>query len=261
MSDRSLCVIVPCYNEASRLPLDQFARLISGNPDVTICFADDGSTDTTAALLQSFCQSHPHHFFFLPKTENHGKAETIRRAALLLYERNTYAYIGYLDADLSTPLDEMFRLYQVAKEKKETLLVMGTRLRRMGASVTRSSLRHYLGRVFATLASLSLKIPVYDTQCGAKIIRSTQVPVLFDTPFISKWFFDVELLKRLLASPGFELQFSSIVEVPLNRWNAVSGSKIKVTDFLTAPWELYRIHRHYPAPAIDYDDIIAKQSV
>lgn len=252
--ENSLCVIVPCFNEAKRLDLNRFAAFSLQHKSITFCFADDGSSDHTASLLSEFCQKHPGRFFFISNAKNKGKAETIRTAALQCSEMG-FTFIAYLDADLATPLDEMARMFDIAIQSQNTVLVMGTRLRRMGASVIRSSARHYLGRVFATFASISLSIPVYDTQCGAKIIRNTFVKVLFEKPFISKWFFDIELLKRLLAAEKFQLKRQSIIEVPLNEWHAVDGSKVKLKDFMIAPLELIRIHMHYPAPDIDYDQL------
>jgi glycosyltransferase involved in cell wall biosynthesis len=256
MAVASLCIIVPCYNESKRLELNRFLEFSKKHRAISICFANDGSTDNTAEVLQKFCTENPDRFIFINFQQNSGKAETIRKAFLECSAFNTFSFLGYLDADLSAPPEEMVRMFEVAQAAEDTGLVMGTRLRRMGAQVTRSAARHYLGRIFATLASMSLKLPVYDTQCGAKIIRTTLVPYLFKDPFISKWFFDIELLKRLLVSPGFVLSLNSIVEVPLNKWNAVDGSKVKLKDFLIAPLELWRIHRHYPAPDLDYDKII-----
>lgn len=256
MPESNLCIVVPCYNESKRLDLNRFLDFSKKHPSISICFANDGSKDSTADMLQKFCSANSDRFLFIDYPQNAGKAETIRKAIIECAALNRFTFVGYLDADLSAPPEEMARMFETARSFSDTGIVMGTRLRRMGAQVTRSAARHYLGRIFATLASMSLKLPVYDTQCGAKIIRTSLVPALFEKPFISKWFFDIEILKRLLISPGFHLTLNSIIEVPLNRWNAVDGSKVKLKDFLIAPLELWRIHRHYPAPDLDYDQLL-----
>ena len=99
----------------------------------------------------------------------------------------------------------------------------------LGYDIDRSAVRHYLGRVFATAASLILQARVYDTQCGAKLFRAG--PALHGalaTPFLSRWAFDVEFLGRLLiGSPAVPpLPLSAIVEVPLPVWHDVKGSKL-----------------------------------
>ena len=110
-------------------------------------------------------------------------------------------------------------------------VAIGARIGMLGYDIERSAVRHYLGRVFATAASLILRARVYDTQCGAKLFRAG--PALADalaTPFLSRWAFDVEFLGRLLiGTPAVPpLPLNAIVEVPLPVWHDVKGSKLRL---------------------------------
>ncbi len=125
------------------------------------------------------------------------------------------------------------------------LFIMGTRFVRMGAQINRKASRFYIGRIFATLVSWILKIPVYDTQCGEKLIHKNIVFKIFKKPLITKWLFDVELLARLEKLIGYKEAKQVILEVPLQQWDEIAGSKLKPTDFLQAPIELLKIWRKY----------------
>ena len=133
----------------------------------------------------------------------------------------------------------------VAQPSKEEVKD-GSRVALLGRTIERSALRHVLGRVFATGASLALGLPVYDTQCGAKVFRATPSLLLaLERPFRSRWAFDVELLGRLLA--GGEgvppTDPARMVEVPLGEWRHVSGSKITLRQMIWAAFELALIAR------------------
>ena len=131
------------------------------------------------------------------------------------------------------------------KRKNDLVLVMGARVQLLGRIIARNKIRHYLGRVFATLASIVLKLPVYDTQCGAKLFVTTEaIAFAFNAPFISRWIFDVELIARLVFKSRVNA-FKSICEFPLEEWHDVKGSKIRLADFWIAICDLGRIYYLY----------------
>jgi hypothetical protein len=128
-------------------------------------------------------------------------------------------------------------------------MVFGARVRLLGRSVRRSPIRHYLGRAFSTAASLALGVGVYDTQCGSKLFRaSREIMSLFQTPFSSRWIFDVEIVARLAAArrgTGRPQVDELVYEFPLHEWRDVAGSKVKPRDFARAFFELAAITRRY----------------
>ena len=164
-------------------------------------------------------------------------------------------YAGYLDADLATPLSEIANLVRVLDEDPSCEVVFGARVQLLGRRIVRSRRRHYLGRVFATVASETLGLPVYDTQCGAKLLRATpRTRALFESAFHAGWTFDVELLARWLRdrrAEGVPEPERGLVEVPLQVWRHVPGSKVRATDLPRALLELWWIRREYGTGAAD----------
>jgi dolichyl-phosphate beta-glucosyltransferase len=237
-------VTIPCYNEADRLKCDAFVEFVREHRDVMFIFVDDGSTDETAQLLESMSLSEAANIRFIRLTTNCGKAEAVRQGTLSGIASGA-KYVGYWDADLATPLKAILEFLAELKKNSHLLLVMGARIQLLGRTILRNRYRHYLGRIFATLTSVVLRIPVYDTQCGAKMFVATDsVALAFRDPFISRWVFDVEILARLLCRGNVDPQVA-ISEYPLFEWYDVKGSKVKPKDFLIALWDLGRIHLAY----------------
>lgn len=228
--------VIPCYNEEARLA-EAPLRALCAAPGARVLLVDDGSTDGTAALLERYVAALDGRATALGLAENGGKAEAVRRGLAAALEAGA-ARVGYLDADFSTPPDEALRLCG-ALDRPGCEVALGSRVRRLGAEVDRSAVRHVLGRLFATVASVALDLPVYDTQCGAKLFRAT--PALAEAiarPFRSRWAFDVELLGRLLDAG---VPAAAFAEVPLGRWVDVGGSKLKAASMLKAGLDLAEI--------------------
>ena len=123
------------------------------------------------------------------------------------------------------------------------------RVKLLGRSIKRNPRRHYLGRIAATITSITLKLAVYDTQCGAKLFRNdSAMKLLFEEPLDSSWVFDVELIARLIQNRRLgDLSGAEGVtyELPLNQWHDVAGSKVGAGAFLRALLEMFRIHLRY----------------
>ena len=239
-----ICLIIPCHNEARRLDRKAVEAFIQSTPTIDLMMVDDGSVDSTAEVLQALKSTTSGRLHVLCLASNQGKAEAVRAGVHAVLALNRFDVVGFCDADLATPLSEMVRLTEVLDERNADM-VFGCRLLRLGADIQRSKARHYLGRVFATVVSLMLGLPVYDTQCGAKVFRAPIACELFEAEFSSRWLFDVELLARYLQSYGRELTLSKVIEAPLNVWIDHPGSKLALRDFLIAPFELWRIRRRY----------------
>jgi glycosyltransferase involved in cell wall biosynthesis len=212
---------------------------------VDILFVDDGSTDATREILEKLAARHPERIRVLALEQNSGKAEAVRRGLVAAIGANRSTYVGYLDADLATPPAEMHRLIEIMRRNNAQVL-FGARVALLGHKIERSTARHYLGRVFATLASMALRLATYDTQCGAKLFRVT--PTLADAlreRFLSRWAFDIELLGRLLAGSESTppIATAAVWEEPLRAWRDVKGSKLDPMQMTKALLDLVRIER------------------
>lgn len=231
-------IIIPFYNEEKRIVLESFHQIFKNSSQYDFILVDDGSTDNTNTILGEFKNKFPN-LTILKLYKNVGKAEAIRAAVLSISNTD---FIAYYDADLATPFSELDKLIQFSIQNPNYKMIMGARIKLIGNGVKRSLTRHYFGRIFATIVSqFVLKVAVYDTQCGAKVIDFETAKPIFSKPFISKWLFDVELLKRLQKSHNLK---EVVKEIPLEKWEEIGSSKIKRTDFFKIPFELFQIYRN-----------------
>jgi glycosyltransferase involved in cell wall biosynthesis len=236
--------VIPCHDEAARLPAARYKDFLLAHPEVGFVFVDDGSRDETLALLRSLERVDPERVAVLVLPENLGKAEAVRRGMLRALDGEV-DYVGFWDADLATPLDAIPDFVSLLDARPELELAIGARVVMLGRRIQRRALRHYLGRLAATVIALVLELRVYDTQCGAKLFRvNATTREIFRDPFAARWAFDVEILARLIRSRrGRDLPAADAVvcEVPLLEWSDVAGSKIRPRDYLHAGLDLLRI--------------------
>jgi dolichyl-phosphate beta-glucosyltransferase len=238
-----LVIVVPCYNEAERLPINEFITFLKDNPGVSICFVNDGSSDSTFEVLNQIKEASEENVHIVNYNENVGKAESVRRGVLYCTGHLHFHNIAYMDADLATSLQECLELSKHINNKIS--FCFGSRIMKIGSDIERSFMRHIIGRIVATLISWVLKLKVYDTQCGCKIIKGDLASELFEEPFISKWLFDVELFARIIRIYGKSDCNSKMIEIPLLKWTDKCGSKVKITYAFRLWFDLYTINRKY----------------
>jgi dolichyl-phosphate beta-glucosyltransferase len=243
---RKVTWVVPCFNEAQRLD-GRLIEVLVSDQSTQVLLVDDGSTDGTLALLEALAQQHPGRVSVLGLTPNAGKAEAVRRG--MRQAAASCEAVGYADADFSTPPEELHRLASNLSQR-DLAVVIGSRVGLAGTRIERKPTRHYLGRLFGTAASLLLGTIIYDTQCGAKVFRvSPLLQASLVEPFGSRWIFDVELLGRLLIGtaglPG--IQAEQLVEVPLQQWRDVGGSKLGLKSMVQVPWQLLKTRQRLQA--------------
>jgi len=240
-------IVVPCYNESKRLRVDEFERFLdSDQQGCVLIFVDDGSRDQTVAVLEGIRKRSKDRVMVLQQPVNRGKAEAVRVGMNYAFDQRL-PYAGFWDADLATPLAAIASFVDLLAIRPELDMVFGARVRLLGRHVERRASRHYMGRAFATAASLVLRLPIYDTQCGAKLFRCTpEMRTVFAEPFLSRWIFDIEIIARYISvmkSPDEAARH--IYELPLKSWVDVKGSKLGPHDFARAAYDLWRIGLKY----------------
>jgi dolichyl-phosphate beta-glucosyltransferase len=236
-------LVVPCFNEEARIDRAAFRELAAA-PGIELLFVDDGSSDGTLRVLHELKSALPDRIDVLALEKNAGKGEAVRKGMLVGVARGA-GIVGFADADLATPPDELVRLRDelIASDLQ---VAVGSRIMIMGTHIKRHLWRHITGRLFATVAANILAMPFYDTQCGAKYFRDTPaLRAALAQPFHSRWAFDIELLGRLRIGtrdvPG--LPVADFREVPLERWIDIPDSKLRMGGMARTLADLARIDR------------------
>ncbi len=234
-------IVIPCYNERNRLPVNNFTAFLENYPGAKVCFVDDGSSDGTNEVLKSLQRSFPKQVSLLNNEVNLGKAESVRKGVLYCSKEKLAPYIAYLDADLATSLEECYEIGQNLNSQK--YFVFASRILKIGSVVERRFTRFLFGRIIATFISNILDIKVYDTQCGCKVFKLEIAHLLFGQPFISKWFFDVELFSRILCHYGKPEGLNLMNEIPVKQWIDKGESKVKLSYFFRLWYDLFLIRK------------------
>jgi glycosyltransferase involved in cell wall biosynthesis len=241
----TICLIIPCFNEAKRFPVSEFRNFLQTNEETCFCLVNDGSTDDTEGMLESLREIYPDRISVITQPENRGKAAAVQAGMLASLLHFQSAYYGYFDADLSTPLEESFLFRSRLTDKQSLQYVFGSRVAILGVKIERSLYRHLIGRVIATFISNILHLRVYDTQCGAKLFTRSMAESVFEKPFITRWLFDVEILARIIGMVGYDNIENVAAEVPVSSWTDKGGSKISWTYGFRVWFDLMRIRSHY----------------
>lgn len=225
-------IIVPCYNEAKRMNPVLFLKFLQNTDTIDFVFVDDGSTDTTAEMLERLYLKCPDRISIMRLKHNSGKDEAVRAGLTCALEYKP-DFVGYWDADLASPLNELPAMLKIIVANREIQCIYGARIQLLGHRVKRTLLRRAVSFCCRILAQSALDLPVTDTQCGAKVFRaSRELHEALRSPFTAGWLFDVELFARLKiawnqANPG-------LYEHPLTEWQEISGSNVSMTEMLGA---------------------------
>ncbi len=232
---RSISVVIPAYNEASRLP-ETLRRVHSwlsasawgGEANFReIIVVDDGSRDDTAALADAFAAENPD-VRVLRNPGNRGKGYSVRHG--MLEARGEWCLFS--DADLSAPIEELDTLWAGIGGGE---VAIGSRaMDRSLIGVHQPGIRESAGKVFNAVMRALTGLKISDTQCGFKLFRADAARAVFSRQTLERFGFDVEVL---FVAKGLGYR---IVEIPVH-WNHVDGSKVGMLTGLHAFAELAHV--------------------
>ena len=220
-------IVIPCFNEAMRLDVNQFTQLATF-PGVDWLIVNDGSTDDTLRILDSADMNGTMRVLHLP--HNLGKSEAIRHGLNQLLFQDQYKGVGFLDADSSISVESVGMLLTKFREmySSEYDMVWSSRIKLSGRRISRSKKRHLLGRVISIFLGYGNHLP-YDSQCGYKIFKTKPGLVKsLEKSFQTKWFIDLEILTRCMQHDAG----TTVWEEPVGDWKEVPGSKITFSQSL-----------------------------
>ncbi len=189
--------------------------------DMSILVVDDGSAPDEWERLQSLVLKKRLEYPLVREplrlSQNLGKGGTVYAG---WDKHEGEEWLAFVDADGSCPAHEVRRLAEIALcPDSNADAHFASRVLMLGRKVERNWNRHLIGRVYATLVSELLNIPVYDSQCGLKFIRRTVFESIRERLQIMGFAFDVELLTFLLDAGRV------VREHPID-WHEVSGGKV-----------------------------------
>lgn len=239
-----LSIIIPSYNEELRLPttLDRIASYLQTDGRAAeVLVVDDGSSDHTAAVAESFRSRIPA-LRVISNGVNRGKGYSVRHG--MQEARGRIAL--FTDADLSAPIEEAGKL--IAALETYDMAIGSRAMDRSLISVHESPFREFAGIIFNKIVRIILWLPFVDTQCGFKAFRRERCRILFEQQRIERFGFDPELL-YLARHHGLRA-----VEIPV-RWGHSPATKVSMwrdsiqmfIDVFTIRWNAVR--GRYPRKA------------
>jgi len=228
--------VIPAYNEEERIgpTLERVDAYLSAQSYAAeVIVVDDGSQDSTAAIVEAFVTEHPS--ARLLREPHRGKGHAVKEGMLAAKGKHRFL----CDADLSMPIEEVARFLPPNLDDYDVAL--GSREAPGAQRYNEPAYRHLMGRVF-NLVVRAVAVPgISDTQCGFKCFTAQAADALFTLQQLDGFAFDVEIL-FLARQLGMR-----IVEVPIN-WYFQERSKVHpvrdtvgmLAEALRVRWNFWR---------------------
>jgi len=247
-----LSIIIPAFNEGSRLPatLDALLRFLDRDTRrAEVIVVDDGSRDDTSSQVRRY-ESVDSRIRLIRLPQNRGKGYAVRTGIV----NSAGSLVLFADADGATPFEELARLETHVRAGAR--VAIGSRGVRDRATRVQARLyRRVLGRLFHAVVRVFAVHGISDTQCGFKLFDAEAAHDLFSRMRMTGFSFDVEVLLMAIRS-GYR-----VAEVPVN-WTHQPGSKVRVLrDGLLMARDVLRIRANAVAGFYDEPHIALPPAV
>jgi len=202
---------------------------------------DDGSRDGTSDVVNTALAGE-RRARLIAYQPNRGKGFAVRTGVLASRGER----VLFLDADLSTPVEEIPR----ALERLESAdVVIGSRaLPGSDIRVRPPLYRRLASAIFDRVKQWMVGLGRFsDTQCGFKAYRGSIARQLCALARVERFMFDAEVL-YLAERAGLRIE-----EMPV-RWTAAQGSKVRFWEGIVHMfWDLARIRLMHRGPIVIRD--------
>lgn len=220
-----ILLVIPCFNESGRIGpfLRELCVMVQPLGGMSILVVEDGSDPDEqrrlSHLVNAIRQEHPFVREPLLLSANLGKGGAVYAG---WEAHQSEDWLGFVDADGACSAGETVRLARMLLTAQTSVdAIFASRIQMLGHCIRRHVHRHIIGRIYATIVSILLDIPVHDSQCGLKFVRRSAYGRVSPTLEVNDFGFDIELLAALTDSGAV------IEEVPID-WHEVSGGKLRL---------------------------------
>jgi glycosyltransferase involved in cell wall biosynthesis len=231
----TVSIVIPAYNEAERIgdsirKVNEYVR--QSRLPIEVIVVDDGSIDSTRDIVRANSQGS---LRLITNAENQGKGYSVRQGMV----NATGTWVLFTDADLSAPIEELQKLFDVAIKEDADIVIGSRAVDRSYIEKHQKRFRELGGIFFNVMVRLLLGLKLSDTQCGFKLFKRERTKAVFEKQTTHRFGFDPEIL-FIAAKRGLKIR-----EVPV-RWSHSEGSKVSfLRDGTRMFADLVRIRWNY----------------